>query len=561
MSNDSGSARPSGRRRGLNLEKTSDVTWSIGAAVWVAAATAVITQGFDGLAITLGLAGAFLLAMLVGKARHIGADGDAATAAERLLDITTRCGLALAAALLIAAELQIAATAIDLFMPGRSAGVIIAPILAVAIAAALSFANPSTMRWLRLLSLAALLTLVTAAVISLVARDGPAALLSIPAAADMTTIEAQLRDARLADPATLRAHTVPFLRTDMVNFASLTIMLAVGLAALGVLLVRGATTHAQSFGGRQNDKAIILAGLVLLCALPAIAVGAKRDLMATFAAGIKVASPPAWLAEHVAAGTVEACGKIAGSSAVTLADLCGKGFGPNGLLRWQDVVFLRDAPVFAASSAATSAAGAAVSAPWLFSLAWVLIALVGASVLAVGASPLLGSTGVARTAAGFIGAGAVVITASGIAASGLVETSALVALAAAVAGTLVAPQMLAGWAFRTPSATVTVAAITVGVAITISLGLASKLAPITAFDVSGSATSAPQSVNRRLQTLQSQMAAATTPAQRTVAGLQVRRIVDDRITWVGLKPSATGILGLTAALLMVCLGSVLTVRR
>ncbi|MBX9925897.1 MAG: hypothetical protein K2Y05_06030, partial [Hyphomicrobiaceae bacterium] len=460
--------------------------WLMGSAAWVAAAAAIVTHGFDGLSLVLGIAGALLLAIVVPgrgvsvRASQSGLSADADMTVSRFLQTATGLGLGLAAVLLVAAELQVAATGIDLSLPGTGAAVGVAVVSALAVAAFQATAGGRALRAVRLVSVAVVLGLVAVATAVLVVRDGPGALLSLPAVGEITAIEARLRDARLADPATLRAHTVPFLRTDMVNFASLSVLIAAGFA---VLLAAdndrsaGRPEHDANRVSHQGLRMILLLSLAVTCLLPALAVGAKRDMMAAFAAGIKVAGPPAWLTEQVAAGTIEVCGKVAVSSATTVADLCGKGFGRDGLLRWQDVVFLRDGAFYGAART--------TGMPQMAGLVFVVIAIAGAAgtALAVGVLARRSETGPGDVGVGGLGGrGSVLLVTAGVlalgggvAASGFFETGALVALAASVLGIVLVPNVVASRLFRAPSAMAAVVAMAVGIVIVLGLGLMSKV--------------------------------------------------------------------------------------
>jgi hypothetical protein len=161
---------------------------------------------------------------------------------------------------------------------------------------------------------------------------------------------------------------------------------------------------------------------------------------------------------------------------------------------------------------------------------------------------------------------AVILIGSAIAASGLADVSALVALAAGIAAVAMVPPMLVAIvkprAAQSADVMLTVSAsVILGVVLVVGLALAPKLAPYTAFEWSGAAKSAPPAITRRLATLATQAAAATSPAQRTAAEAQARRIVEDRITWLGLKPAASGLIGLMAALLIGVFGILLNARR
>ncbi len=563
--------------------------WS-GAAIWVAAVTAVFAQGFDGLAIAVGISGALFLTALF-QARRTGHPNASNANSPRFtpeLGTTSRLALALALAALIAAELQIAATGIDVLFAHNtpitpmlavsvstsanvSAGLIAATLAAVIAAVALALAPPRTTRAITISVVAAIVIVVAGCLAAVVWRDGITALVSLPAVTEITSIEARLLEKRLADPATLRAHTVPFLKTDAVNFVALAVLIAVGLAALT------AAFAGPGFTGPITTRSSAIVALLLVAALPAIASSGKRDLMATVDSGITVNAPPAWLTSQVAAGTVELCGKpIPRTGKVT--DACGKGFGRDGRIRWQDISFERAGAPYAAISASTPSTGIAVALTGLvLAIATFGAALVGGALVSLGAgamtsATLPGASGAAPSNADTSAAPtmtralAVILIGSAIAASGLAGVGALVALAAGIAAVAMLPPMLVTIvkprAAQSASAMLTVSAsVMLGVVLVVVLALAPKLVPYTAFEWSGAAKSAPPALTRRLTTLATQTAAATSPAQRTAAEAQARRIIEDRITWLGLKPAASGLIGLMAALLIGVFGVLLNARR
>ena len=565
------------------LEAPFDTPWT-GAAIWVAAVTAVFAQGFDGLAIVVGISGALFLTALFQARRtaHPNASNANSRRFTPALGTASRLALALALAALIAAELQIAATGIDILFahitPGIpiavsssafatvTAGLIAATLAAVIAALALALTPARTTRAITIFVAVAIVLVVAGCLAAVVWRDGITALVSLPAVTEITSIEARLLEKRLADPATLRAHTVPFLKTDAVNFVALAVLIAVGLAAMS------AAFAGPGFTGPTTSRSSAIVALLLVAALPAIASSGKRDLMATVDSGITVTAPPAWLTSQVAAGTVELCGKPIPRTG-NVSDACGKGFGRDGRIRWQDISFERAGAPYAAISASTPSTGIAVAMTGgVVAIAVFGAALFGGALVSLGAGAMTSanlpsaSTAATYAALAITRMLAVILIGSAIAASGLADVSALVALAAGIAAVAMVPPMLVAIvkprAAQSASAMLMVSAsVILGVVLVVGLSLAPKLAPYTAFEWSGAAKSAPPAITRRLATLATQAAAATSPAQRTAAEAQARRIVEDRITWLGLKPAASGLIGLMAALLIGVFGILLNARR
>lgn len=533
---------------------SSALPWA-GTAAIITASTTLLAQGHDGLAILIGLSGAvFLWATLLAPVssamtrRDITpADALAHSYASPALGTLVRLVLLLASALLLAADLQIAAAGLDLLFPGRGLGLMTAVAIVFAAGLVLPGIGDDRMDVLSAAAFSLLVVLVLTATAAMVWRHGPSALLAVPAIPDLAGIEQRLLEKRLADPAQFRAHTVPFLKTDAINFAALASIVGLGFAAAAI-----------SYGGLRGDtranRRSALIVLALLILIPPIAANGKRDLMSAFDSGIKVASPPAWLNDHAAAGFLELCGKPpakAADSPPRISDLCGKGFGKDGLLRWQDATYSREGLVYAS----LDASGAPRTAAAALLIAALLAGAVLASRSALVLGPMPGASNERTIAIG------VTALAGLVAMLELGDVSSLLALAAGIAATGVIPAAIGAVATPARNTMGALLAVVIGIAIVAGLSLAPRIAPFAAYEASGAGTSAPPSIARRLATLREQSTAAPTGPARAWATLQARRIAEDRVTWLGLKPIASGIWGLAAGLAIILITGLISRRR
>lgn len=521
----------------------------IGTVVVLTAAGALLTNGFDGLAMMLGAASAVFLAAVPSGARGYG-ESNTETASTPVSGIA----LAIAAAFIIAAELRLATAGIGQISNGvgpQFAAVAAASVVMLSLA----LAPVAISRKLPGLVLTTLALVIVGLAAAMVWRDGPLSLLSMPAVTEITALEDRLREKRLADPATLRIHTSAFLRTDIANFASLTAILAVGLAALttGMFAMGPYRPHqhkasAVAWGRGTAAAVLLIAGLV-----PALTAAGKRDFIAAFDSGIKIGAPPEWFMAQVRSGAVEVCGK-ADVTSQKLSELCGSGFGRNGLLRLQDMQINSDTGVLTLLAATGSA-------PWIVALL-VIVGVLGAGILSCQSGLLLADRcGVAGRRGIVAGAGILVLLAAAALAWIVADVVALLAMGAGIAAVATLPGFLASRLLGRTSQAGLALATAIGIATILATGLAAKVAPHTAFEWSGARIATPASVTRRMETLKSQAAAASSERQRRSVALQAARLAEERVTWVGLRPAPSAIHGLLAAILVALFAALLSRAR
>jgi len=539
---------PSGR--GTSAVLTSSLPWGSAAAL-IGAGAALLAQGHDGLAVLLGLAAsAFVWVALLAPmlSRLPVSAGDPATALglhyqSPLLGTVIKLVLLLAGALLLAADLSIAAAGIDLLMGARGNGLVVAIVVSLIAAVMLATLLHGHLFIAGAAAFGLVAALVAAGMIGLVVRDGPGALVSYPAVGDIAVLEQGLLDKRLVDPAQFRAHTAPFLKTDALNFVALAGLLGLGFAAM-------AAGHGGSSAATTNIRrrsALLVLALIVL--LPPLAVHGKRAMLAAFEGGIPVAAAPSWITAQASSGLAEVCGRVA-PAGVSVQSLCGKGFGPQGLLRMQDVSIAREGLPFAALDAA--------GLPPAAKAGLVLAALAAGAVLTAGAV----AAGVGRTGGHASGrtngwsargamVAAIVAIAGAVSWSGVADFVTLMVLAATLAACAVLPPLMGAIVFARPNWTVAVAGVAVAAVIAIGLTLSPRFAPLTVFEMTGASANLPPTLKRRLTTLEAQVSAAPPGPQQAAAVQQIQRMAEDRVTWFGLKPIASGLLGLVAGLFIV----------
>ncbi|MEQ1696351.1 MAG: hypothetical protein ABL901_10980 [Hyphomicrobiaceae bacterium] len=516
----------------------------------------LIAQGHDGLAYTLGIAGAAFLwaAVIVPAMSGTPApqslpsylSGRYASPAvgqlSRLVLLVALAGLLAAEVTALSSVLALAGLASHLALAATLAGAIGGFGLTVsgrdgALASAIFMAGVAC----------TLLTVLLAGSY----HTGPGALVSIPAMADIASLEQTLLEKRLADPATFKPHGVPFLRTGVLNFAMLIVCLSLGLALLATPRIGAPSSNpaSQSYSARCASRAFLLVAAIIVL-LPPLAAAAKRALLALFASGVRPAALPDWMTAAMQAGMLQICGAQSASPAV-LAKACGKGVGPQGLMRWHDAIFAPEALLFAGLQAGSPAA--AVLAAALIALAVVATVWTSRRILSlvvdVAAMPLA-VPGLARFVATLV-----LVAAALIAYAKPADSVTLMTWSASLAAAGLAPVVLTAILVRSPNANSAMTAIVVGALTAALLTLAARFAPVDLFAWTGAASSAPPAVTRRLATLQDAWAAAADGPGRAALRLQAETLARDNLNWFGVKPVSAGVFGLALGGIIVLIGS------
>ncbi len=538
-------------------------TWllaSAAAAGWCTAALLVgvtgvlIAQGHDGLAYTLGVSGAVFLWAALFVPAMAGSPGAASIAAylsarhaspatgvlSSLVLLTALAGLLAAELTALAGVLGLAGLAAPLALP-----------VTIAVAGA-GFALAASGR--AGTSAAAIFAVLVAVVLltTLVAvsyRDGPGALVSIPAMGGIAELEQALLEKRIADPATFKPHAVPFLRTDALNFAMLIVCLSLGLAMLASPRVAQASANPSPSDKLPSRALLLVIGILLL--LPPLAAAAKRALLALFGTGVRPAALPDWMTASLQAGLLQICGSASADPA-TLAKACGKGVGPQGLMRWHEAVFASDALLFAGIQAAAPAATiliAVIAALTVIAALWTAHRIAS---LVIGVSAAQLSTPALSKPLALL----ILLAAALIAYAKPADTVTLMTWSASLAAAALAPAMLAAIFASKPSALAANAAILVGAITALAMILATRYAPLELASWTNALASAPPAVARKLSTLQDAWAAAADGPGKDALLAQAEKLARDNLNWFGVKPVSVGIFGLVLGGIVVLAGAV-----
>jgi Na+(H+)/acetate symporter ActP len=541
--------------------KTSGKVYAVAASgcsatMLVGGAGALTAQGHDGLATLLGFAGAVFLAVVIVvpllNATHSGSIPDAMRNRRVGSGVIGLAQFILAVCTvgLVAAEIT-AGGWLMARLSGLSFGVasmVVAGLMALVVVGC-AFKEPRLRpaAWIDGL-IAALIVIALLMLLSMIARPGMvpgSALLMEPALSDIARLETQLIEKRLADPALLKPHAVPFLRTTLWNFLALIACLAGGLALLWPMRAGVQTTWS-----RVGARVGILATMAPLLLLAPFAAEAKRALLLAFDGGLRPSALPNWLQTYQALGAVQICGSTSlDAAAVTRA--CGKGVGAQGFMRWHEATFAPDALALVG----LDALGAPTPVLSLFGLSVLLAALILTVNLTGSATTSLGRDAGPLT---------VLARVALVAAGGLVawlqpaDSLTLVAWTASVALAGLGPVCLALSVFGSVNGRAAVLAIVIGVVLTSLMILAPRYLPLGVADLTGALANAPPTIVRRIATLRESLATLPTGDAQAAAALMAERLARDHVTWVGLKPIASGVWGFLIGCTTLVVGQLLS---
>jgi hypothetical protein len=524
-------------------------TAPIPAAVIVASISLIMTEGHDGLSLSLGVAGAIYLATIWPSSVRgenglpdRGYDGLISSSGSLAVRRAVSAVIVLALTALMAAEFAAILLALRVIEGPLWQ---LAALFPAAIVLLTMVLRPGTVGVAGLT--AALATgcavVATLSLVSSSAGDGIGGLISIPTLTKIASFEQSLLEKRLADPATFKPFGVPFLRSNAMNVLALTATVAVGLA----MVFR--TLRAD----RGTSTAWLVSSMLLLFLLPPLAAVLKSALLAAVDAGLKVTMLPEWIVAGSRASIIEVCRATGSGDAASVAKACGKGFGPQGLLKWQDIGIAPDALPYVGMAAAgvPTALRVALAATVILVGGWTAFRSVALVV-----ETLTGATGSGSARAGArIGATLVVLVAGLIALFNTADIAILVATAAAIAAAGLAPLAIAtALARRVPPVTAVVA-ITLGAATALVMTTAPRFAPIATFNLSGSSTTAPLTVIRKLASLQDTIATVADGPGRMALRGQADRLARENTSWFGLKPVAAGLFGMALGALILFTGA------
>jgi Na+(H+)/acetate symporter ActP len=516
---------------------------------------ALILQGHDGLATLLGFAGAIFLASVV-VAPLLNATNSGGIADVLLFHRVSPSVVGLPQVIiaictmgLIAAELTAGGWLLARLsgLPFDQARLVLAGLLSL-IVMGTAMSRQREQQAAAIDTLIAALIVITLLVL-LIAITRPdivsgSALLIEPALGDIARLETQLIEKRLADPALLKPHAVPFLRTNLWNFLALIACLAGGLALLWPMR-SGVQTSRRSVGARVG----ILATMTPLLLLAPFAAEAKRALLLAFDGGLRPSALPNWMQAYQGLGAVQICGSNS-LDAATITKVCGKGVGSQGLIRWHEVVFATDAlPLVGLDALA-----APTPLIWVFGLGVLLATVVttvnvtGAATRALGHGSGL-SDGLIRLA--LVAGGGIVAWLQPA------DSMTLVAWTASVALGGLGPACLVVCLFGPVNGRAASLAMTTGFVLTLILILAPRYMPLSVADLTGALANATPAIARRIASLRDILASSANAETKATALLLAERLARDHISWLGLKPIASGVWGFVAGVTTLLVGQLL----
>lgn len=369
---------------------------------------------------------------------------------------------------------------------------------------------------------------------------------------DLRALETRLIETKLADIKSLRPLAQPFLQLSMWNFAGLVAGVGLGLAVLPHLLSRHLAQGTVTAGDAPRRTARALAMVVLfLIGLAAFTVLARAVIEGLLLAGLKTGALPDAFARASGLGWIEICGLQSGSGA-EIAAACAKLSGQKGLLRLQDLGFLNDGFLFAASALA------GVPQPAFLALlaGGLLAALVSGQAILQGITTaeteLRGRAANPNRSLDARTTALALLVLAGASSMALLDPRDIVSLAsegAAVIAASLFPAIVLGLYWRRMSAAGAFAALIVGTAVCGGYIVAVRFFPVTFFDWTAQwSNAAPQAV-QKFARLKAEVAAATDETARATLKAALWKQAQVVANLWGLKPGAAALLGIPAAFL------------
>lgn len=530
---------------------------------------ALIAQGHDGLALALGFAGAvFVWAVFIGpmvaptREGHAGATLPAILAdrfGSPTVGAAASAFMLVALTGLLAAEITVIAGALRLLLVWEPLALGLA-MSAIVTGLVLALLPPRTLHQIvPVVIVLSLMAVLFSTLAWLGWAGGIGTLISSPQISDIVALEQSMLEKRLADPSNFKPHAVPFLRTDALNFASLILCLSVGLAILATP-ARQASPPTMDHSATAYARAALIVTAILV-ALPPIAAAAKLTLLKLVASGLKPTALPAWMQDYRDGGGLQIC---AGNSAdaASLAKACGKGVGPQGFMRWHEVAFAPDAMVFAALDASGPGANAMKIAIVVIAVAAAIWTARRLARLVIGiVAPAHGVERRTPFAKVALLLGLLACAAVGIVVAKPADAVTLLAWSASLAVATIAPALLAARIYRRPSPTAALVSMAGAATVTGLMVIGTTLAPVEVYSWTGSISSAPVSVSRKLANLESTWASASQGPGKDALRLQAVKLARENLNWFGLKPLAVGTAGFVLGTIVVLLGSALVAGR
>lgn len=552
------------------LQVAGDV---MGAAMIIGLTGAIAATGYDGLALTLGLAAGLALATLLIAPRFVlyPVASIGGFFAQRFGGVWPRrvalAIMGLAVMLLLAADVRASALALQGIIGAAYPGAVAAVALSIGaiwLIVSLYAARRKTGFVFLLIAIGFLVAL-----LALAAHAGaggfPVPHISLGYSLEsLAELDQDLVAKKLSDFKALKPMASPFLQMSMTNFAGLLLAVVLGLAAAPHLIGRHASQAAVAPGDatRRMALATLLVALFAV-SLPPYAIQARLSLEQALSVGIEITAVPAALSEANAHGWISVCNEPSASPS-ELAAACAKMPGQRGFLRLQDVSLPPDSFILAAPVIANMA-------PELRYPLWFACLLAG---LAAGYALLngfLSSDGEARRSGSInpsrldgrsvtVGV-ALLLAATLIAMFAALDVASLATEGFALLAAGIFPALVLGLYWRRVTAAGAVSAMLVGAAIAIAYIGAIRLFPVEMFEWTRAMSTAAPAAVRRFEVLRNALDAATGAEAWGAARAALRAHAATIANWWGLKPAAIVLIAVPAGTLAGIAVSLVTAPR
>ena len=534
------------------------------AAALIGITGAIINQGHDALALSLGLAGAaFLWAthliptvgpaagttpIPAGLARRFQSPAVGAMASAILI-----CALLI----LLTAELIAVSGALAALLQGFPVSplMIVTAVLAAASlirwAAGGSRAAASAARLAAAVPLAVIALLACLALLS--GHDGPGAIAGSPALPDIANLERGLIEKHLADPALFKPFASPFLRSNAVNTLAVIVCISIGFAILASSSLHTSNPLAPA---ERNRPRVMLLAMIALGLIAPLAVAARRLLLMTVDGGLKADSLPPWLMNLRPSSALEVCGTPSWSGAAALGKACGKGAGAQGFMRWHDFSFAPDGVLMSVLTAQpdTILTNAAIALVLIAAgLAALATARHAAQVFFAAFARLAGDPPPQRSWAMFVIVATTWLLAALFAATKPAPAATLLVWAAAIAAGGLAPALAAS-RVENPSRIAALIALPAGALTALGLILLTRYDAMDAIALTTAFEPLSPPAMRKLSTLWSALSVAQGEVAQAPILAQMQDLARDNVSWLGLKQLAAGTWGLVTGTIVMAAG-------
>ncbi len=370
--------------------------------------------------------------------------------------------------------------------------------------------------------------------------------------AEISNLEIGLLGQKLADGASIKRHSTPFLTLDAVNFTGSVLTVMAGTAALPMMIDRSLGS-----ADARGTRASLAWGLLLLLPFvilgPAVAAFVKLSVLKQLVGAAAVANLPSWMLDLGQAGFLKICG-VAAIDPTAVAMACKSLGGHKGVVRLQDFALEPEAVWLAVSR--------------LSGLPLVISALAAATVFAAGVAGLIaaaqaiGSAFGSRYPEGAAASISVVLAVVGAAVAAVLwpeEAKVLVMWPFALATAALFPALVLGVWSRRVNSWGAAAGMIAGLAVTLYYLCGTRYGAVGFAEMWSGFSNASPAAQRKLQLLRDAWLGAE-GATKDAAWIALQSHARSIANWWGVKPSAAGLFGLPVSLVATLVISWMTPR-